>query len=78
MSLACLPGWFVANIHGEFSGPAHQIVDSGRNAAHQGNLHRKSRMSLLRLSSGLFDYQIEIRIHNESESKVNPTHTRHA
>jgi len=27
---------------------------------------------------GLFDYRIRIRIHNESEPKVNPTHTRRA
>ena len=26
------------------------------------------------LTKGLFDYQIRIRIHNESESEVNPTH----
>ena len=28
--------------------------------------------------TGLFDYRIRIRIHNESEPKVNPTHIRHA
>ena len=30
------------------------------------------------LLMGLFDYRIRIRIHNESEPKVNPTHIRHA
>jgi len=34
--------------------------------------------SLKPISVGLFDYWIRIRIHNESESEVNPTHTRHA
>ena len=34
--------------------------------------------SVIDLSKGLFDYRIRIRIHNESEPKVNPAHTRHA
>jgi len=29
-------------------------------------------------TKGLFDYRIWIRIHNEFEPKVNPTHIRHA